>query len=364
MPADNFCLLSFVQASCKPGAPHGTASKAGSAKVLPYVLDIEQRQPVLEHCLRLEMEARRQNKERLDYLHRILATIYDYRFSVPGIELADTDLGPLFADVVSVLEPVMLDLEIEQIDAKADGLDDLPTEGEAFVDWLKRTLSEHPAGTHPFYRTFLRDEANAESVKVFLAQETTLDPRFDDILALMQVGTSGSEKMEIAKNYFDEMGCGDELGVHTYLFGKALAALGIDDQYLKSALLPESRVSGNLSACLVLNQRHHYKALGYYGVSEYIAPRRFKDLVAGWRRLGLPEEGLAYHDLHIRIDAVHGKAWFDNVIRPLVDRDPRVVKEIAVGALIRLNSSERYLVSLHRLLSQRQENGYLDTAPV
>ncbi|WP_181885325.1 iron-containing redox enzyme family protein [Trinickia dinghuensis] len=326
------------------------------------MLDIEQRQHVLDQCIRLARDARGQNEERLDYLHRILAAIYDYRFSVPGIELVDADLGPLFTDIASLLEPVMFDLELEQIEADADVLDDLPVEGEAFLDWLKRTLSEHPAGTHPFYRTFLREEADVESVKVFLAQETTLDPRFDDILALMQVGTRGAEKMEIAKNYFDEMGCGDELGVHTYLFGKALDAVGIDDEYLKRTLLPASRVSGNLSACLVVNQRHHYKALGYYGVSEYLAPRRFKDLVAGWRRLGLPEEGLAYHDLHIRIDAVHGKAWFDNVIRPLVDHDPRVVKEIAVGALIRLNSSERYLASLHQLLARRQGDAYPDAA--
>ncbi|OLL31276.1 hypothetical protein BTH42_12705 [Burkholderia sp. SRS-W-2-2016] len=229
----------------------------------------------------------------------------------------------------------------------------MPTDGDAFVEWLKRTMSDHPAAVHTFYREYLRDTADIDSLKVFLAQETTLDPRFDDILALMQVGTSGAEKMEIAKNYYDEMGCGEETGVHTYLFSKTLDALGIDTQYVNGALLPDSRVSGNLSACLVLSPRHHYKAIGYFGVTEYLAPRRFKDLVAGWRRLGLPEDGIAYHDLHIRIDAIHGRAWLDNVIRPLVDRDPRVAREIALGALIRLNSSARYLDKLQTTLAPR-----------
>ncbi|WP_178392160.1 iron-containing redox enzyme family protein [Burkholderia sp. SRS-W-2-2016] len=309
------------------------------------------RERIVDASRRLALDARCDDTERLDYLHRVLGKIYDYRFSVPDVDTANIDVSPLFADVTSLLEAAMLDAEIDPIDE--DLFWAMPTDGDAFVEWLKRTMSDHPAAVHTFYREYLRDTADIDSLKVFLAQETTLDPRFDDILALMQVGTSGAEKMEIAKNYYDEMGCGEETGVHTYLFSKTLDALGIDTQYVNGALLPDSRVSGNLSACLVLSPRHHYKAIGYFGVTEYLAPRRFKDLVAGWRRLGLPEDGIAYHDLHIRIDAIHGRAWLDNVIRPLVDRDPRVAREIALGALIRLNSSARYLDKLQTTLAPR-----------
>lgn len=360
MTESQICLLSFIKDFAKSrilGNLSAPWSEEGHAAA--YVLDMPLRQRVVNAARRLALDARCANAERLDYMHRVLACIYDYRFSVPDVDIANVDFSPLFGDIASLLEAAMLDVETNRIDE--DMFVGMPTRGADFVEWLKRTMSDHPAGVHPFYREYLRDTADVPGMKLFLAQETTLDPRFDDILALMQVGTSGSEKMEIAKNYFDEMGCGDENAVHTYLFSKALDTLGIDSEYVESTMLADSRVSGNLSACLVMNQRHHYKAIGYFGVTEYLSPRRFKDLVAGWRRLGLPEGGIVYHDLHIRIDAVHGRAWLDNVIQPLVDQDPRVAREIALGALIRLNSSERYLDKLQNTLIPRDADSCAET---
>ncbi len=81
-------------------------------------------------------------------------------------------------------------------------------------------------------------------------------------------------------------------------------------------------------------------------MTEYLAPRRFKHVVKAWKRNGLPEAGIVYHDLHIGIDTVHAKAWLNKVIAPLIDRDPRLGEEIALGAFIRMNSSQRYLDQL------------------
>jgi hypothetical protein len=334
MQTQDLNLLSFITDYCKQGF----------SGPQPYVLNNDLRQKVLDECLRLKRLCACGQQESREELHRVLAVIYDYRFSVPSMETVDVDISCVFADITTLLEPVILQNEIDII--PADIFDQMPTNGSAFVSWFKQLISQHPAGAHPFFQNYLRDSASVEAFRTFLAQETTLDPRFDDILALMQVGTVGAEKMEIAKNYFDEMGNGDEREVHTLLFSKALKALNVDAAYIDKALLPEARVCGNLSACLALSPRHHYKAIGYFGVTEYLAPRRFKKLVAGWRRLGLPEFGLAYHDLHIRIDAIHGKGWFDNVIEPAVEQDPRVIREILYGALIRLNSSNTFLDAL------------------
>lgn len=342
MHTQEFNLVSFISDYCSQGA----------SGIQPYALNNELRQRVLDECLRLKRLAASGQAQAREELHRVLAAIYDYRFSVPAMETVEVDVSCVFADITTLLEPAILQKEIDSI--PADIFDVMPTGGAAFVSWFKQLIAQHPAGAHPFFQNYLRDHASVEGFRTFLAQETTLDPRFDDILALMQVGTVGAEKMEIAKNYFDEMGNGDEREVHTLLFSKALKALDVDAAFIERALLPEARVCGNLSACLALSPRHHYKAIGYFGVTEYLAPRRFKKLVAGWRRLGLPEFGLAYHDLHIRIDAIHGKGWFDNVIEPAVEHDPRVIKEIVYGALIRLNSSKTFLDALLAHL-QRQD---------
>lgn len=338
MDNQNFDLLDFLGDYVRNGLP-------GNA---PYVTAAGPRARVIEACLALQRGATRGEAAALARVHQVLAFVYDQRFGVPDVGAADVDTAPLFADVLGILESAMLEREYALI--WSDALASMPVEGARYVEWLKGLISDHPASVHRFYREHLREHATVQDMRVFLAQETTLDPRFDDILAMLQLGTSGEEKMEIAKNYFDEMGNGNPAEVHTHLFSKALQALDITPEFIGASLLPESRVSGNLSACLALGPRHHFKALGYFGVTEYLAPRRFKDLVAGWRRLRLPESGIVYHDLHIRIDAVHGLAWMQKVILPMVDQDPRVRREIAMGALIRLNSSQRYLDSLQAAL--------------
>src|SRR5262249_38819899 len=141
---------------------------------------------------------------------------------------------------------------------------------------------------HPFYRPYLQDHGTREDVRVLLANETSLDPRFDDILALIQLGTAGNAKLEIAANYWDEMGNEESANMHGALFARALAALEVNAQYIKDNLLLEAKLCGNLSAALTLSRRHYFKAIGYFGVTESLAPRRFRSLILAWRRLGLP----------------------------------------------------------------------------
>jgi hypothetical protein len=281
-------------------------------------------------------------------VHAILALVYDDAFSAAAIADVDRE-QPFHADVRTPLERAVLAHELSRI---ADGqLPEARLSGRAFVRWLKATVSAHPAGWHPLYHQHLAERGSVEDLRLLLAQETNLDPRFDDILAAMQTGRSGHEKLELAANYWDEMGNGDPGQVHTALFAQALAAIGVDSDYVKSTLLPEARVSGNISACLALSRRHYYKAVGYFGVTEYLAPRRFRCVVDTWRRHDLDEVGIVYHELHIGVDAGHAAGWFKNVIMPLVDDDPRAGPEIARGALIRLNTSQDYLDALLRSVS-------------
>jgi hypothetical protein len=118
--------------------------------------------------------------------------------------------------------------------------------------------------------------------------------------------------------------------------------------------LVEARAAGNLSACMALVRRHRYKALGYFGVTEYLTPRRFKHVVAAWKRNELPLAGIEYHQAHIEIDAQHAHGWMQNVIAPMIEEQPSAGREIAMGALIRLNSSQRYLDAiLDRFMTDR-----------
>ncbi|PBC83654.1 Iron-containing redox enzyme [Streptomyces sp. 2224.1] len=284
-------------------------------------------------------------------MHELLALIYDRDFSGVVIGEVDHERAPLLRDVAAILEAAMLGEETARIDEET--VTGYPRSGTEYVRWLKNLVNDHPAGRHPLYHEHIEQRGTREDLRLLLAQETSLDPRFDDILASMQMGRTGGEKMEIAANYWDEMGNGDAELVHTSLFSQALESIGADPAFIRDSFMLEAGICGNLSACLGLARRHYYKAVGYFGVTEYLAPRRFRCVVDTWRRLGLHEVGITYHDLHIGIDAGHASGWFKNVVAPLVDGDPLTGRDIALGAMIRLNTSQDYLDELLRRMRGR-----------
>ena len=156
--------------------------------------------------------------------------------------------------------------------------------------------------------------------------------------------------MEISKNYWDEMGNGKAEEVHTDLFMRALRALNLEGQDLEKKASLGSLYCGNLSLALVLNRKLFLAGLGYFAAMEYLVPHRFEHVLAAWERNALPPDDIEYHRLHITIDVLHARGWFDNVIEPLLKDEPRKAKEVVRGALYRLNSSARYLDALIPLI--------------
>ncbi len=281
--------------------------------------------------------------EAADRMQSALASFFDYQFAVPASEKAGRFFGGLPTDVASELMRGLFAQEDAYLDAEI--LATMPRDGTEYVTWLRKQIQSHRVYTHPIYEPFLTKEATRENLKYFFAQETTLDPKFDDCLALMQLGTAGVTKLEIAHNYWDEMGNGKPEEVHTTLFKHLIDELEITPAYVSETLSTLSKSSGNLSAGVCFEREHFYKAIGYFGVSEYLAPSRFKKILRGFERLGFSDRANVYHDLHISVDTGHAQGWFNNVVAPLVTESEAAAQEIARGAFYRLNNSVRYLDS-------------------
>ena len=275
----------------------------------------------------------------------LLAQIYAERLRVPTGPAVERRPSAEADDIAELIESYLLGFEDRAVDAKL--VASAPCTGTALARWMRELVEQHPATAHPFYTDFMR-RATRRDLEYYSIQETTLDPRFDDAMALLQLGTPDIAKMEIAKNYWDEMGNGELDRIHTKLFQTVLNVFGITPSAVRQQLRTESIACGNLSMTMVLQRCHFHKAIGYYGVTEYVVPFRFGHVVDAWQRLGLDPAGLDYYHVHYQIDADHGSAWFDHVIAPIVDAQPETAPLIARGALYRLNSSERYL---NRLLS-------------
>ena len=77
----------------------------------------------------------------------------------------------------------------------------------------------------------------------FLTQEVAGEAGFDDLLALTQVNMPVTAKLEMARNYWDEMGRGRETAMHGQLLERLASYLQIDAQ--PEHVVPELLALGN-----------------------------------------------------------------------------------------------------------------------
>lgn len=176
--------------------------------------------------------------------------------------------------------------------------------------------------------------------------EELVDSKFDDLMAMVQIGTQGCTKLTIAENYWDEMGHGDLNGVHTRMFEHSAV-------YMR-ARLAESGVNRNRlycsqafeNACILLmygiHRRLNPRALGAMGVLEQSASPRFQAMVDGCDRLGVPPDVIDYQRVHVHVDADHGAEWFEGVFLPLVHGSPLLLREICLGVATRVRIADGY----------------------
>src|SRR5438105_2735731 len=278
--------------------------------------------------------------------HKRLASIYKDYFDVPRVD--EGGYTSILPDLHVALQMEQDILETEDQLIKLENCPVFSGQNGAgnFVAGLKRTIKEHVASHHPFYESFLPNKATIENVSFYLAQETLQDPRFDDFIAYLQIGLPVKVKLELASNFWDEMGNGVESRVHTVMFQSAIESLGITDDFVQSNLTTDGLLCGNLSALLVLRRHLIFRAIGYFAAIEFLFPVRCLSLMSAWKRLGLPPDGTSYHNEHVKIDALHAFGFFNRVIRPLVEMEPECAKEIYWGVCARLNSSARHLDAL------------------
>jgi hypothetical protein len=254
---------------------------------------------------------------------------------------------------------------IEQEQAKiADRAAAAPTDVEGFVAWFE-ALEKNGPGQHDPLFPWLADEAPREAMIWFLTQEVAGEAGFDDLVALTQIKLPAQPKLELARNYWDEMGQGKRGGMHGPMLEVLAKELGIAPN---TPVVWESLALGNLMTALGMNRRFAYHSVGALGVIELTAPARAAHVNAGLKRLGVAGEARRYFALHATLDVKHSIAWNREVLRPLVASDPEIARAIAEGALMRLEAGrrcfERYRAKLSGFMTpeSRRSRPYLRAA--
>lgn len=233
-----------------------------------------------------------------------------------------------------VLECAFVEEERARVAARASSA---PVDPEAFVAWFEGLKETGPGQSDPLF-PWLAEHASIDAMRWFLRQEVAGEAGFEDLVALTQVKLPDRAKLELARNYWDEMGQGHASGMHGPLLGKLADALGLHEG---DEIVWESVALGNLMIALASNRRYVWQSVGALGAIELTAPGRAEQVNRGLRRLGVAGDVRRYFALHATLDVKHSLAWNREALVPLVAEDPRRARMIAEGALMRLEAGAR-----------------------
>ncbi|WP_376088578.1 iron-containing redox enzyme family protein [Roseomonas sp. CCTCC AB2023176] len=208
-----------------------------------------------------------------------------------------------------------------------------PVDADGFVAWFEELDRSGPGQGDPLH-PWLAETATMEQMRWFLTQEVAGEAGFEDLAAITQVRLPTRPKLEIARNYWDEMGRGNPKGMHGPMLDMLSHSLQLTPTI--ETTVWESLALANTMAGLAAHRRYAYHSVGALGVIEQTAPGRTGLVAKGLRRLGVRGKDRHYFDLHSVLDVKHSAAWNAEAIRPLVEADARFARAMAEGALMRL----------------------------
>jgi hypothetical protein len=209
----------------------------------------------------------------------------------------------------------------------------VPSDVNGFIDWFEDLKETGPGQGDPLF-PWLAENATYDEMLWFVTQEVAGEAGFDDLLALTQVKMPVTAKLEMARNYWDEMGRGRAGGMHGSLLERLADYLSVDAQ--PDNVVPESLALGNAMLAMARSRRYSFHSIGALGAIEMTAPTRAGYVDAGLKRLGIPTKKRIYFTLHAVLDVRHSECWNREVLRSLVGEQPRRAVAIGEGAIIRL----------------------------
>lgn len=261
--------------------------------------------------------------------HQTLAQ-WNHRRLAPGAPTADWEAALQEEARMRWLEGVWVETLREEVAAQAAAA---PSDVEGFIAWFENLKRSGPGQGDPLF-DWLAKDAGLADMKWFLTQEAAGEAGFDDLVAMAQVKAPTTAKLELARNYWDEMGRGNEAGMHGPMLDRAVRSLELDPT-IEGTVWPSLALANTLTA-FSTTRRYAWHAIGALGVVELTAPTRVSRIAQGLKRLQAPPVVRKYFELHAVLDVKHAEDWIANVLRPLIEEDRSRARYLAEGALIRL----------------------------
>ena len=269
-------------------------------------------------------------REPVDRRDRALTLLAIYDLHTAPLELVGDAVRfqghPAVADIKSRLEHGWL-AELDAAWADAGQLAQATTPERAVT--AMRTVAARDRLPQAY--RWLAKQASWTELVDFLALEGGPDGGFDDLVAVCQVGLSGSAKLELAQNYWDEMGGGTQEAVHTVLHDDLVAALAMP-VVPRQELPVEALERAALGGLLATNRWLQPEMIGALGLLELQAGPRCRLVLQAFDRLGAPAAAYPFYVEHAEVDPRHGRDWVEKAVGPLVAQRPEWGPRIIKGA--------------------------------
>ena len=158
-----------------------------------------------------------------DRWHRQLAAFNVSRFT-PGFPGAGWEDEVIAMSTLTLEEGRWMERCRAGVSARAA---EAPRDAAGFVGWFEQLEHCGPGQNDPLF-PWLAESATMEEMRWFLQQEVAGEAGFEDLTAVTQMRLPVRAKLELARNYWDEMGRGNAKGMHGPMLEHLARRLGLE----------------------------------------------------------------------------------------------------------------------------------------
>jgi hypothetical protein len=211
---------------------------------------------------------------------------------------------------------------------------DVPA-GDGSVDGVVRELDgllvEPVEGRGPSWH--LRRDGELWQLREYVAHRSLYHLKEADPQAWVIARLDGPVKAALVTVEHDEYGAGDPDRMHARLFADMMDALGLSTAYghYLDAATAATLAEVNFMSLCGLHRRLRGALIGQFATVELTSSPGSDRLVRAMRRLGCPEQAIAFYDEHIEADAVHEQIIRHGVIAPLLAAEPHLADDVVFG---------------------------------
>ncbi len=200
----------------------------------------------------------------------------------------------------------------------------------------------------PSLADHVRRSATTDQVLEMLRQRSVYQLKEADPTTWVIPRLPTRAKAALVELQYDEYGDGDPNRMHSHLFARGMAAVGLRPEYgaYVDDALPQTLELNNALTMFGLHRRLRGAAMGHLAAFEMTSSIPARKIAQGLGRLGLDGPMAIYYDEHVEADAIHEVLATREICGSLAEDEPDQAPEILFGAFTCLDLEARLASAL------------------